>query len=134
MLYGFLLTAFIFMATVMLLLILIQQTKGSMGLGALGGGTQMLFGGSGGQNFFQKVTWFLAASFMILSLLLSIMKSSQLQTRYLIRTGKREIIHPVQKPKSLKPTSLKEEAPSTKSPSEPASPKKTESKKSNSKK
>lgn len=46
-----------------------------MGLGSLGGGSQVLFGGSGGQDIFQKITWVLLALFMSSSLVLSIMKS-----------------------------------------------------------
>lgn len=48
-----------------------------MGLGSLGGSSQMLFGGSGGQDIFQKATWVLGFSFMFLSLVLSLMKTSQ---------------------------------------------------------
>lgn len=48
-----------------------------MGLGAFGGGTQMLFGGSGGQDIFQKITWGLGAIFLAGSLVLSLMKSNQ---------------------------------------------------------
>ncbi len=48
-----------------------------MGLGGLGGGSQMLFGGSGGQDMFQKVTWILTAVFLFGSLVLSIMKTRQ---------------------------------------------------------
>ncbi len=47
-----------------------------MGLGSLGGSSQMLFGGSGGQDLFQKITWFLVAIFMSGSLVLTLMKSS----------------------------------------------------------
>ena len=46
-----------------------------MGLGALGGGAQTLFGGSGGQDLFQKITWVLGGIFMAGSLGLSILKS-----------------------------------------------------------
>lgn len=46
-----------------------------MGLDALGGGSQVLFGGSGGQDLFQKTTWALLALFMSGSLFLSISKS-----------------------------------------------------------
>ena len=46
-----------------------------MGLSGLGGGAQTLFGGSGGQDLFQKITWVLGAIFMAGSLGLSIMKS-----------------------------------------------------------
>ena len=45
-----------------------------MGLGSLGGGSQMLFGGSGGQDVFQKATWVMGAIFMIGSLGLALMK------------------------------------------------------------
>lgn len=76
MLFGFLITLFTFVCFLLVLIILVQQGKGSMGLGSLGGGTQMLFGGSGGQDIFQKITWVLGAIFMIGSLVLAIMKSS----------------------------------------------------------
>ncbi len=45
-----------------------------MGLGSLGGGTQLLFGGSGGQDLFQKTTWVMAALFMGGSLGLAMLK------------------------------------------------------------
>ena len=48
-----------------------------MGLGSMGGGAQMLFGGSGGQDIFQKITWVLTAIFLFGSLTLSLMKVSQ---------------------------------------------------------
>lgn len=51
-----------------------------MGLGGLGGGTQMLFGGGGGQDIFQKVTWVLVGVFLLGSLMLSLMKTSQRHT------------------------------------------------------
>ncbi len=76
MLYGFLLGLFIFNCFLLILIILIQQGKGNMGLGNLGGGAQMLFGGSGGQDIFQKITWVLATIFMAGSLLLALMKST----------------------------------------------------------
>lgn len=72
MLVGILSTLFIIMCLFMVLLILIQQGKGSMGIGAIGGGSQMLFGGSGGQDLFQKMTWALGAIFIFGSLGLSI--------------------------------------------------------------
>jgi len=40
-----------------------QKGKGGMGLGSMGGGAQMLFGGSGGQDIFQKTTWVLGIIF-----------------------------------------------------------------------
>jgi len=46
-----------------------------MGLGAMGGSTQMLFGGSGGQDIFQKTTWVMGTIFMLGSLLLALHKT-----------------------------------------------------------
>lgn len=77
MLYGFLVGIYIFISVLLALLILIQKGKGNMGLGNLGGGTQMLFGGSGGQDIFQKITWILGAFFMSGSLLLAVMKTRE---------------------------------------------------------
>lgn len=75
MLYGFLLTLFIITSVLLVMIILIQQSKSSMGLGNLGGGAQMLFGGSGGQDMFQKTTWVLGALFIFGSLGLSLLKT-----------------------------------------------------------
>lgn len=80
MLYGLLLSLFIFVCFLLILIILVQKSKSSMGLGGLGGGTQMLFGGSGGQDLFQKITWVLVAIFMSGSLFLTLMKSSESRT------------------------------------------------------
>lgn len=86
MLYGFLLTLFILASALLVLVILIQQGKSSMGLGNLGGGAQMLFGGSGGQDIFQKMTWILGAIFIFGSLFLSIMKTHKgRESRYIAR-------------------------------------------------
>lgn len=57
--------------------ILIQQGKGDMGLGGLGGGGQMLFGGSGGQDFFEKMTWVMGAIFIFGALGLTILKTKE---------------------------------------------------------
>lgn len=79
---GLLITLLAIDAVLLILLILIQKGKGSMGLGSLGGGTQMLFGGSGGQDLFQKVTWVLGAIFMGGSLILSMMWSKTASQSY----------------------------------------------------
>lgn len=76
MLYGFLVSLFVFNAFLLILLIMIQQGKGNMGLGNLGGATQMIFGGSGGQDILQKITWVLGSIFMIGSLGLALMRAS----------------------------------------------------------
>ena len=77
MLYGFLLTLYIINCLLLILVVLMQKGKGSMGLGGFGGGAQMLFGGSGGQDMFQKITWVLGAIFMSGALMLSLMKSTE---------------------------------------------------------
>jgi len=70
-----------------------------MGLGNLGGGTQLLFGGSGGQDIFQKITWTLGALFLMGSLPLALMKSNETQrSRYLINT------QPIAIPQAEQPT------------------------------
>jgi protein translocase SecG subunit len=66
----------------MTFIIFLQKGKGGLGLDSLGGGSQMLFGGSGGQDIFQKTTWVLLALFMSSSLVLSIMKSKS-SNRYM---------------------------------------------------
>jgi preprotein translocase subunit SecG len=78
MIYGILLTLFVINCFALILLVLIQKGKGSMGLGSMGGGTTMLFGGSGGQDFFQKLTWVLGGTLMAGSLILGLVKSSYL--------------------------------------------------------
>ena len=83
MLFGFLVVLFTFSCILMIMMILIQQGKGNMGLGSMGGGTQMLFGGSGGQDIFQKITWVLGAIFMIGSLVLALMKTQETKTRFI---------------------------------------------------
>jgi len=54
-----------------------QKGKGGMGLGSMGGGAQMIFGGSGGQDIFQKTTWVLGIIFMSGALMLTLMKSAE---------------------------------------------------------
>jgi preprotein translocase subunit SecG len=77
MLFGLLISFYVVLCIFLILIILIQKGKSSMGLGGLGGGAQMLFGGSGGQDMFQKMTWILTAIFLFGSLVLSLMKTSQ---------------------------------------------------------
>ncbi len=75
MLQGLLTFLFSFSCIILILLILVQKGKGSIGIGTLGGSNQMLFGSSGGQDLFQKITWFLGAVLIGGSLGLSIMKA-----------------------------------------------------------
>lgn len=77
MLSGLLSVLFTFSSILLILLVLVQKGKSSLGLGSFGGGSQMLFGGSGGQDVFQKITWVLGAILMLGSLGLAILKSRQ---------------------------------------------------------
>lgn len=90
MLYGLLLAFFLFVSFLLVLIVLAQQGKGSMGLGNIGGATQMIFGGSGGQDLFQKTTWVLGAIFMACSLLLALMKTSAYSGTAMLRRIKTE--------------------------------------------
>jgi len=80
--YTFLMILFIILCFFLAIFVLIQQGKGDLGLGSMSG-TQMLFGGSGGQNFFQRATWVMGALFMLGALGLSILKSKQQSTSVL---------------------------------------------------
>ncbi len=79
MLLAVLTGLFILMCFFLIFLIFLQKGKGSMGLGAMGGGTQKLFGGSGGQDIFQKTTWVLVALFLSGSLGLCIYKNKTIK-------------------------------------------------------
>lgn len=79
-LFTLLSSLYAFCALLLVLLILVQKGKGSLGIGYMGGSQQMLFGGAGGQDFLQKITWFLGAILMVGSLSLAILKSRQAHT------------------------------------------------------
>lgn len=49
-------------------------------MGSLGGSGQLLFGGSGGQGFFEKTTWTLGALFILGALGLTILKKQETQS------------------------------------------------------
>jgi preprotein translocase subunit SecG len=80
MLYGLLVTGYVIVCILLILLILVQKGKGSSGFGGMASSTQMLFGGSGGQDVFQKATWFLGALFMLGSLSLAMVKTKKSQS------------------------------------------------------
>lgn len=77
MLYEFLLTLYLINCFFLVVIILMQKGKSGLGLGGLGGGAQMLFGGGGGQDLFQKTTWVLGTIFITGAMFLSLMKSSE---------------------------------------------------------
>ncbi|NDG85763.1 MAG: preprotein translocase subunit SecG [Proteobacteria bacterium] len=55
--------------------VLLQSGKGAEISATFGGSSQTVFGSSGGQNFFQKLTYTLAAIFMVTSFSLHILPS-----------------------------------------------------------
>jgi protein translocase SecG subunit len=75
MLYALLLIMYFIIGAALLLIIAIQKIKGSLGSSRMSGGTALLFGGSGGQDIFQKTTWVLGALFMAITLWLALIKS-----------------------------------------------------------
>ena len=74
MLSGLLSCLFGLLCIFLILLILVQKGKSSLGIGSLSGNNQMLFGGGGGQTLFQKITWILALLLIVGSLGLSTLK------------------------------------------------------------
>jgi protein translocase SecG subunit len=82
--YSFLIFVLVLVALFLVTAVLMQESKGDMGIG--GAGRQTLFGGSGGQSGFEKATWGLGIVFMSLALLIVIHKkyyrSSTLDSRY----------------------------------------------------
>ena len=107
MLYGFLLTLYLINCFLLVLIILMQKGKGGLGLGGLGGGAQMIFGGGGGQDLFQKITWVLGSIFMVGAMMLSLMKSTEHKKfRYVNSSYTRQQSLPISAPQS---TELDEE-------------------------
>ena len=72
---SFLTFLYVFLCLLIVLMVLIQRGKSSMGLGNMGGGNQLLFGSSGGQDIFQKVTWVMCLLLLLGSLTLGVLKA-----------------------------------------------------------
>jgi protein translocase SecG subunit len=66
-----------FLCLLTILLVLVQRGKGNMGLGNTGGGNQAIFGSSGGQDIFQKITWGCLVILLAGSLVLALLKGRQ---------------------------------------------------------
>lgn len=74
---GLLTTLFVILCFVLIFLILLQKGKGGTGLFSnMGNANVKLFGGSGGQDFFQKATWVLGFLFLAGSLGLALMRNA----------------------------------------------------------
>lgn len=77
LLYILLNTLFVLLCFFLIFIILLQKGKGGTGLfGNMGNANVKLFGGSGGQDIFQKTTWILAFFFLAGSLVLALMRNS----------------------------------------------------------
>ena len=125
MLFEFLVFLFTHVCLLLILVVLIQKGSSSMGIGNIGGSNQLLFGGSGGQNIFQKITWVLGALFLGGSLVLAIMKTQQSRgSRYLsqFRPALPSSAVPRQAPALPAGMLAKQTPPSTQSPGEQPQP------------
>ena len=115
MLYGLLSTIFVILCFLLLMIILLQKSKGSLGiLGGVGGSAQMLFGGSGGQDLFQKITWVFVALFLGGSLVLALLKNVDVNSSKYLDAMKRPAVQqpfavpqlPTESASSVSPTTM----------------------------
>ena len=85
--YTFLIVLFVLICILLTLSILIQSSKGGGLAGTFGGMDAMggsMFGGRGAGDFLTKITTWLAAGFMLISLLLGLMTRGSLSEQSLI--------------------------------------------------
>jgi len=76
MLFNLLIGLHVFVCLVLILVVLLQSSKGSGLAGAFGGGGgQTMFGGQETATFLSRLTTYLAVLFMVLSLLLAFLSS-----------------------------------------------------------
>ena len=76
MLFNLLIGLHVFVCLVLILVVLLQSSKGSGLAGAFGGGGgQTMFGGQETATFLSRMTTYLAVLFMVLSLLLAFLSS-----------------------------------------------------------
>jgi preprotein translocase subunit SecG len=99
--YTLLMVLFIVLCFFLAIFVLLQQGKGDLGIGSMAG-SQMLFGGSGGQGFFEKATWVMGMLFMLGALGLTVVKS---------RESNQSILQGARAPKQSLPVAAAEHAP-----------------------
>jgi preprotein translocase subunit SecG len=75
---------YFFICLLLILIVLVQKGKGSMGMLHHGGTSHALFGGSGGQDFFQKTTWFFGFIFIFGSLGLALLQARETRESHYI--------------------------------------------------
>ncbi len=78
---ALLMSFFILLSALLVIVILVQPGKGDMGLGSLGRGGQQFFGGSGGQDFFEKATWIMGGLFIVGALGLAYLRAGGQESR-----------------------------------------------------
>ena len=66
----------VFVCLFLILVVLLQQSKGGGLAGSLGGSAQQVFGGSGSANFMTRLTGIMAALFMLTSMSLAYLSSA----------------------------------------------------------
>lgn len=89
--YAFLIAVFVLTAVLLILVILMQSSKGGGLAGSFGAGSMgAAFGSRGTATFLSKLTAILAASFMVLALILGFLKSSASSTRSLIEQERQQ--------------------------------------------
>jgi preprotein translocase subunit SecG len=76
MLHSILNVFHILICLFLILVILVQQSKGGGLSGSLGAGSTQVFGGRGSANFMTRLTSILAVSFMLTSMLLAYLSSA----------------------------------------------------------
>ena len=70
--YGFLVFLHVIVSILLVIVILMQASKGGGLAGTFGGASTAIFGGRGAGSFLSKVTVSLAATFMMLAILISL--------------------------------------------------------------
>ena len=70
--YGFLVILHVIVSVFLIIVILMQASKGGGLAGTFGGSSTAIFGGRGAGSFLSKVTVGLAATFMMLAILISL--------------------------------------------------------------
>ena len=92
MLFNLLIGLHVFVCLVLILVVLLQSSKGSGLAGAFGGGGgQTMFGGQETATFLSRMTTYLAVLFMVLSLLLAFLSSRRTNgPRSIVRDAARQ--------------------------------------------
>jgi preprotein translocase subunit SecG len=104
MLFNLLIGLHVFVCLVLILVVLLQSSKGSGLAGAFGGGGgQTMFGGQETATFLSRMTTYLAILFMVLSLLLAFLSSRRTTqaTRSIVREAARQTQTTLPKGKSI---------------------------------